>query len=101
MNTTLSVAAADGRLKPAPRLQRRGAILPLAVASASHGSCTLDPDGSFVYVPNAGYVGPDSFTYQACDGTHYSNVATVSLAVTGVVPACRSLRPRPARRPRR
>jgi ELWxxDGT repeat protein len=38
-------------------------------------------DGSFTYTPNAGYVGPDSFTYQASDGFDPSNVATVSLTV--------------------
>ena len=32
--------------------------------------------------PTAGYTGPDSFTYQANDGTANSNTATVSLTVT-------------------
>ena len=29
----------------------------------SHGSLTLDPDGSFHYVPELGFTGDDSFTY--------------------------------------
>ena len=39
------------------------------VTSVSHGSLTLNPNGGFSYTPTAGYVGPDSFTYQANDGT--------------------------------
>ncbi len=34
-----------------------------------HGTLTLNADGSFQYVPNAGYSGPDLFTYRASDGT--------------------------------
>ena len=29
----------------------------------SHGTLTLDPSGSFVYVPQFGFNGTDSFTY--------------------------------------
>ena len=38
-------------------------------ANVSHGSLTLDPNGSFLYTPTNGYSGPDSFTYHANDGT--------------------------------
>jgi PKD repeat protein len=41
----------------------------------------LNADGSFAYIPNAGFSGPDSFTYVANDGTVDSNVATVSITV--------------------
>jgi len=33
-----------------------------------HGSLQLQADGSFRYVPTAGYVGADTFTYRASDG---------------------------------
>ena len=52
------------------------------VSGPTHGSLTLNSDGSFTYTPNTGYLGADSFTYQASDGFHNSNVATVSLTVT-------------------
>lgn len=52
------------------------------VTGPSHGTLTLNPDGSFTYTPSPGYSGPDSFTYQASDGNAGSNVATVSLTVT-------------------
>ena len=48
----------------------------------SHGTLTLNPDGSFLYTPTADYNGPDSFTYRASDGTLTSNLATVALTVT-------------------
>jgi hypothetical protein len=43
---------------------------------------TLDPSGSFVYVPASGYAGPDAFTYQASDGAASTAPATVSLTIT-------------------
>ena len=50
--------------------------------SPSHGSLSLKGDGSFTYVPVAGYSGPDSFTYIANDGVVSSSVTTVSITVT-------------------
>jgi hypothetical protein len=53
------------------------------VAQALHG--TVAPIGpgtaSRTYTPNTGYLGPDSFTFKANDGTVDSNVATVSVNV--------------------
>ena len=48
----------------------------------THGTVTLNADGSFVYMPTAGYSGGDSFTYVARDGTTASTPATVTIAVT-------------------
>src|SRR5262249_27133552 len=52
----------------------------------SHGTLTLNADGSFVYTPDAGYAGSDSFTYTASDGLATSASATVSLTVTDTAP---------------
>ena len=49
--------------------------------TTSNGSLTLNSDGSFSYIPNADYCGPDSFTYHANDGTADSNIATVTIDV--------------------
>ncbi|MFC1716754.1 tandem-95 repeat protein [Candidatus Poribacteria bacterium] len=47
----------------------------------SNGTLALNADGSFTYTPNAGYNGPDSFTYHANDGAADSNTAAVSITV--------------------
>lgn len=58
----------------------------ILVSPASHGTLTLNADGSFTYTPNTGYTGSDSFTYKANDGQLDSNVATVSLTVHNDAP---------------
>jgi hypothetical protein len=50
---------------------------PVVVTPPMHGTVTLNPDGSFTYIPDPGFFGDDSFTYQV--GT--SNVATVYIHV--------------------
>ncbi len=47
----------------------------------SYGTLTLNADGSFSYTPAAGYVGTDTFAYQAFDGELYSAIATVTIVV--------------------
>ncbi|MEO6812040.1 MAG: Ig-like domain-containing protein, partial [Isosphaeraceae bacterium] len=51
------------------------------IDSPLHGSLTLTPNGSFLYIPNVGYFGPDSFTYKANDGNADSNTTTVNIKV--------------------
>ena len=55
---------------------------PRTNAATSHGTVTLNANGSFTYSPAAGYSGSDSFTYQATDGSLTSNTATVTITVT-------------------
>lgn len=50
--------------------------------SQASGNFLLDPDGAFEYEPATGFVGIDTFTYRAYDGTQYSNDATVTFTVT-------------------
>jgi VCBS repeat-containing protein len=54
------------------------------VADVSHGTLTLDPDGSFSYLPDLDFNGVDSFTYVANDGMVDSNIATVTITVNPV-----------------
>ena len=56
----------------------------LIVDEPSNGSVTLALDGSFMYTPNGGFYGSDSFTYQAHDQSLGSNIATVSITVDRV-----------------
>ena len=48
------------------------------VDDVTNGVLDLSPDGSFTYTPGAGFP-PDTFTYQAFDGTAPSNLATVTI----------------------
>jgi VCBS repeat-containing protein len=50
--------------------------------NVSNGTLTLNPDGSFVYTPDAGFTGEDVFTYRAFDGEDYSGAVTVTITVT-------------------
>ena len=52
------------------------------IVGPGHGSLTLDADGSFIYTPDTGYAGGDSFTYHAVADGAVSNTATVSISVT-------------------
>jgi hypothetical protein len=52
-----------------------------ARSTAQNGSVTLNSDGSFSYTPPDGYIGADSFSYSATDGTDTSAPATVTITV--------------------
>ncbi|PBB91593.1 hypothetical protein CK215_15040 [Mesorhizobium sp. WSM3864] len=58
------------------------AITAVLDTGPAHGTLTLNANGSFDYTPTSGYVGTDTFTYHASDGSASSNVVTVSIAVT-------------------
>ena len=47
----------------------------------SHGSLTLNADGSFSYTPVSGYTGSDSFSYHANDGSLSSSSVSVTITV--------------------
>ncbi|TXS92153.1 tandem-95 repeat protein [Parahaliea maris] len=78
-NTTLTI--------PAPGLlgndidPESHALTPLGFTPPANGLLHTLPGGGFEYIPNAGYVGLDSFTYRVSDGRDESNQATVSLVV--------------------
>jgi large repetitive protein len=53
-------------------------------SAPSHGTLTLNADGSFTYTPAANYNGSDSFQYRAFDGQLYSAPVTVTLTIRAV-----------------
>jgi len=57
-------------------------ITALLSSGPSNGSLTLNPDGSFTYVPKNKFVGTDTFTYTAYDGNINSNAGTVTIIVS-------------------
>jgi VCBS repeat-containing protein len=50
----------------------------------SHGSVTVNPDGTFTYTPDPNYNGPDSFTYTITDATGDASTATANITVDAV-----------------
>ncbi len=54
------------------------------VSDPSHGTVSLNDNGSFTYTPDDNYFGTDSFTYVANDGILNSDVATVTLEIASV-----------------
>ena len=55
---------------------------PRPFSGPSHGSLTLNADGSLSYTPVADYSGSDTFTYRATDGFLTSTTATVTITIT-------------------
>ncbi len=82
-NTTLNVSAAVGVLANDSDLDGHALTATLS-SGPSYGTVTLNTDGSFSYSPATGFVGADSFTYQASDGIASSAVTTVSVTVDGI-----------------
>lgn len=56
----------------------------LLVSGVSHGSLTLNADGSLVYQHDGGEARLDSFTYRVYDGSNYSETVTVVITITAV-----------------
>lgn len=67
----------------------KGASTLISHTEPAHGSLTMQPDGTFRYVPKAGYTGVDTLTYAASDAvkvsrTHLPPPATIGgVKITG------------------
>ncbi len=80
-NTVLTVSPTTGVLT-GDSDSDGGALTAAIVSRPSHGTVTLNANGSFTYTPASNFIGTDTFTYQAIDGVLTSNVATVTITVT-------------------
>jgi ELWxxDGT repeat protein/VCBS repeat-containing protein len=86
-NGVLTVPATNGVLIGDTDADGNSLTARLGAGSANGGTLSLQPDGSFTYTPRTGFVGTDSFTYFANDGTIDSATsATVTLVVTNTAP---------------
>ena len=56
------------------------------VSDVTHGTLTLNTDGTFIYNPANNYVGSDSFQYKFNDGFVDSNVTTATIVVKSSPP---------------
>ena len=52
------------------------------IVNVTNGTVTINPDGSFVYVPTLGFNGVDSFVYEVCDASGACDQATVVIQTT-------------------
>jgi hypothetical protein len=84
-NTALNIAA-PGVLGNDTDIDADSLTSSVVIASGpSHGTLTLNSNGSFSYLPVTDYTGPDGFSYTAYDGTVSSNAATVAITVNDTV----------------
>jgi hypothetical protein len=60
------------------------ALTAAVLSSPTHGSLTLNADGSLTYTPDADYDGADSFSYRATDAAGLSGTANVNLTIAAV-----------------
>ncbi len=80
-NAVLTVAVATGLL--ANDTDADGDTLTVQlVDDVVNGTLTLTPNGSFTYTPDQNFIGSDTFTYRATDGTAQSAVTSVTISVT-------------------
>jgi 6-phosphogluconolactonase (cycloisomerase 2 family) len=61
-------------------------VTPTIVTAAAHGTLGQPANGTVIYKPATGYTGPDSFTFDATDGTNAGSPATATITV-GAPPA--------------
>jgi beta-glucanase (GH16 family) len=61
------------------------AMSALLTIPPGHGTLALSPDGGFVYTPEPGFLGLDSFAYQASDGSTITPEACVSITVSAPI----------------
>ena len=78
-NMPLSVSAASGLLVNDSDPDD-DALMANLLDGPANGSVNVQPDGSFLYAPNAGFYGTDTFTYE-CWGEYSSDVAEVTITV--------------------
>src|SRR5688572_18393872 len=82
--TPITIAAPDGVLRndsPAAG----GALDAILVTNAANGLLLFGADGGFFYLPNAGFTGNDTFTYQVREGgITVGNVATATISVVPI-----------------
>lgn len=81
-DTPLTVVA-PGVLTNDPDAESQS-LTAVVISAPTKGTLNLNANGSFTYTPNANVNGPDTFTYQASDGSLSSNTATVTLTINAV-----------------
>ncbi|MEU8658905.1 Ig-like domain-containing protein [Actinoplanes philippinensis] len=69
---------------PLPTVDKNGiGITVTKVGTPQHGTVQLNPDGTFTYIPDKGFTGTDSFTYEAVDADGNVTTGTITVTVAG------------------
>lgn len=90
VNDAYEVAEGGTLTRTAPGLlqndsdQESDPLTAYKVTNPSHGTVTLNTNGSFSYLHDGSDTTNDTFTYRAYDGVNYSNNATVTITVTSI-----------------
>jgi hypothetical protein len=61
-----------------------GSLIAVLVSSTANGDVALNQDGSFIYTPNLGFSGEDTFSYKISDGALSSEAAEVAIMVNAL-----------------
>ena len=80
--TQLQVTAVNGVLANDTDANAGDTLTASLVTDTSNGSLLLNDDGSFTYTSTTGFVGTDSFSYLASDGSEDSAEVVASIEVT-------------------
>ena len=59
---------------------------PTKVTNPTHGTATVNADGTITYTPTAGFTGTDSFQYSVCDNGVPSRCDTATVTINVVLP---------------
>ena len=54
----------------------------VATSTPSHGTVTMNADGTYTYTPSANYAGTDTFTYRVTDPSGQVATATETITIT-------------------
>ncbi len=63
-----------------------GPVTVTIAAAPAHGAAAAEIDGTASYTSMAGYVGPDSFSYEVCDAVGQCSSSTVAMTVQAPPP---------------
>lgn len=81
-NTALSVAT-PGVLSNDDNSLENISMTAVLITGPSNGTLDFKADGSFIYTPNTGFNGEDTFTYRASNSAGQGNRATVTISILG------------------
>lgn len=63
-----------------------GALTPELLSQPSHGDLQWNAEGDYIYTPEEGFLGTDTFTFKVSDGTFSSSAGTITLTVGDAAP---------------